>query len=236
MWSPAPTTTCDVRILIVSATPTEVAPVVAAFTPGPDLATSDQTTQPHVQAYTYAGHDVDVLMTGVGMVATAAWCSRLLAASRYDFALNLGICGAFDRALVPGTVVHVVKDRLAELGAEDGDAFLAFHDLALPGESEFVNPGPTNPEIAALAAVRGITVNTVHGNERSIAAVVQRFHPQVESMEGAAFIYACAINEVPCAQVRAVSNVVEKRNREAWKMADAIANLGVVALRILDRA
>jgi futalosine hydrolase len=224
------------RILIVCATPTEVEPVVAALGSARATDAASSAAQPHLQAYGYAGHDVDVLTTGVGMVATAAWCSRVLAESRYDFALNLGVCGSFDSALAPGTVVHVVKDRLAELGAEDGDAFLAFHDLALPGDAEVTNPRSANPAIAELPEVRGITVNTVHGNEQSIAAVVQRFHPQIESMEGAAFIYACTIHEVPCAQVRAVSNVVEKRNREAWKMPEAIASLGVVALAILDHA
>jgi futalosine hydrolase len=224
------------RILIVCATPTEVEPVVAALGPARTERQPSAESPSHLQAYKYADHDVDVLMTGVGMVATAAWCSRALAGRRYDLALNLGVCGSFDPALAPGTVVHVVKDRLAEMGAEDGDAFLAFHDLALPGDAEVLNPGATNPAIAELPEARGITVNTVHGNEQSIAAVVQRFHPQVESMEGAAFMYACAIHGVPFAQVRAVSNVVEKRNREAWKMPEAMASLGVAALRILDRA
>ena len=53
-----------------------------------------------------------MLTTGVGMVATAAWCSRVLARGGYDVALNLGVCGSFDRALAPGSVVHVVTDRL----------------------------------------------------------------------------------------------------------------------------
>ena len=59
----------------------------------------------------------------------------------------------------------------------------------------------------------------------SIARVVELFRPQVESMEGAAFMYACLIHQVPFAQIRAVSNVVEKRNRAAWKMAEAIQRL-----------
>jgi len=33
-----------------------------------------------------------------------------------------------------------------------------------------------------------------------------------------------------------VSNVVEPRNRDAWKMADAIHNLGETAVSILDHA
>ena len=79
-------------------------------------------------------------------------------------------------------------------------------------------------------------MNTSHGNERTIALVIERFKPQVESMEGAAFMSACLINKLPFAQVRAVSNLVERRNRESWRMGDAIQNLGATALRIIDAA
>jgi futalosine hydrolase len=151
--------------------------------------------------------------------------------------LNLGLCGSFDQFFDPGTVVHVLSDRLSELGAEDGEQFLTLPELELPGESEFVNPDPpSNPEIEQLPTVTGITVNTVHGNERTIAAIVERFSPQVESMEGAAFMSACLIHKVPFAQVRAVSNLIERRNRGAWKLAEAIHNLGVEALRIINQA
>jgi futalosine hydrolase len=178
---------------------------------------------------------VDILVTGVGMVATAAQTSRALAQTRYNFALNLGVCGSFDRRLPPGTVVHVVRDRIAELGAEDDEAFLEFEALRLPGEPVFVNQAPpANAAIASLQAVTGITVNTVHGNERSIATVVRRFAPQVESMEGAAFMCACLIDGVAFAQVRAVSNIVERRNRDAWKIGEAIDSLGRAASSILE--
>jgi futalosine hydrolase len=183
------------------------------------------------------GTNVEVLVTGVGMVATAAWCSRALSRERYDLALNLGVCGSFDRSLPPGTVVHVVNDRIAELGAEDGEAFLTLDQLKLPAESQVDNAAPPAIDaLRALPAVSAITVNTVHGNERSIAAVVERFRPQVESMEGAAFMYACLIHGVVFAQVRAVSNIVEKRNRAGWKSAEAIAHLSETALSILEHA
>ena len=218
------------RILVVTATDMEIAPVVARLDSTPADATC-------VDTYTHGAHEVDVLITGVGMVATAAWCSRALTEFPYNLALNLGVCGSFDRTLEPGTAVHVVSDRLAELGAEDDDRFLTLEDLQLPGESEFVNlDPPSNPALDRLPAVAGITVNTVHGSERSIAAVVQRFKPRVESMEGAAFMSACLIHKVVFAEVRAVSNFVERRNRDAWKMADAIRSLGIAALEILDHA
>ena len=218
------------HILIVAATDAEVAPIVQRLyaTPTGNLC---------VDSYTHGPHEIDVLVTGVGMVATAAWCSRVLAEATYDFALNLGVCGSFDELIELGTVVHIVSDRLAELGAEDGERFLTLEELELPGESEFVNlDPPSNPGLEHLPAVTGITVNTVHGDPRSIAAVTGRFSPQVESMEGAAFMSACLIHKVPFAQVRAVSNLVERRNREAWKMPEAIQNLAVEGLRIINHA
>jgi futalosine hydrolase len=222
------------RIIIVTAVAMEVTPVLATL--GHSPAGYSRLTR-----WAHAGHDVDVLLTGVGMVATAAWCSRAFAEQRYDVALNVGVCGSFDRRLPPGTVVHVLRDRLAELGAEDGESFLSIAELGLLepedrpfGREELLNAAPPrSPVLDDLPAVSGITVNTVHGNERSIEQVARRFSPQVESMEGGAFMYACMIHDVTFAQVRAVSNVVEQRNREAWRMADAVERLGEVTLGIL---
>jgi futalosine hydrolase len=224
-----------VRILLVAATSAEIGPLVAALEhrPGGDS---------RVMTYARGAHEIDVLTNGVGMVATAAWCSRVLARRDYGMALNVGVCGSFDAAIPAGSVVQVVTEQLPEMGAEDDEAFLTLQELRLLGDQEFpfqagrlTNPGaPDNSALANLPRVDGITVNTVHGNERSIAMVRHRSKPQVESMEGAAFMYTCLIHQIPFAEVRAVSNVVEKRNRAAWKIAEAIANLNETALRIID--
>jgi futalosine hydrolase len=224
-----------VRILLVSATAAEIGPVTAGLRREGDRG-------PRTTRHAGERHEVDVLVSGVGMVATATWCTHALARERYDVALNLGVCGAFDPSLAAGTVVHVVSDRLAELGAEDADAFLSIHQLQLLGEDEppFVNgrlvnqAAPVSATLAGLPAVSGITVNTVHGHEPSIAAVVERFAPQVESMEGAAFMYACLVHGQRFAQVRAVSNLVQRRDRETWKLSEAVASLGSTALRVLS--
>lgn len=223
------------RILLVSATDLEIQPLVSALGPAADAG-------PRLRTFASGARTVDVLTSGVGMVAAAAWCSRALTASRYDMALNLGVCGSFDRALMPGTLVHVVADRIAELGAEDGDEFLTVQELKLLGDDEFPFRGgrlvneapPQNAVLERLPHVSGITVNTAHGMEATIARVVERFNPQIESMEGAAFMYACLIHGVPFAQIRAVSNVVERRNRAAWKMPEAIRTLNETARLLLD--
>jgi futalosine hydrolase len=210
------------HLLVVAATESELASLVTSPLAG--------------------GHRADTLITGVGMVATAVQVSRALAHTPYDLALNVGICGAFDRFLPLGTVVHVTSDRLAELGVEDADVFLPADDVGLVAADDMVfNSGHHGaPELRASATftglphVSGITVNTVHGNDASIAMVANRWHPQVESMEGAAFMAACRAAGVPYAQIRGVSNYVERRNRAAWKMAEAIEALGRTTTAILN--
>ena len=225
------------RFLLVTATDLEIAPLISRLTPGSH-------SLERWASFSYGSHDVDVLTTGVGMTATAAWCARLLARQSYDLAVNLGVCGSFTPECPPGTVVNVVADSIPELGAEDDQHFLTIQQLGLLGADEppfsggrLVNPNPAvNPVIAGLPAVSGITVNTVHGNEASIARVVARVAPDVETMEGAAFMYACLVSGAACAQVRAVSNVVERRNRSAWKLPEAVNALADAALRIIEQA
>ena len=226
------------RILIVAATAAEIDPLVAGLR---FCADGDA----RVTRCKRGARDVDVLTTGVGMVATAAWCSRVLAMEEsYDMALNVGLCGSFDTSFVPGAVVHVITEQMPELGAEDDEAFISLQQLGLVEKNEFpyqagrlMNAGPPlNEVLLRLPGVHGITVNTVHGNEQTIAAVRRRCAAQVESMEGAAFMYACLMHQIPFAEVRAVSNVVERRNRGAWKIEEAVHNLNAIALQIIDHA
>ena len=223
------------RILVVAATVAEIGPLLDGVGLTPAAA-------PAVAGGRRGAHTIDALATGVGMLATGTWCGRTLAQQSYDLAINLGVCGSFDPELPPGSLVHVVVDRVPELGAEDGDSFLTIHDLQLLDEDEFpyaggnlVNESPIeNPMLATLPEVTAITVNTAHGHEPTIDRVRSRFAPQVESMEGAAFMYACLVSGTPFVQVRAVSNMVERRNRAAWKLADAVRSLGDFSLAFLD--
>ena len=67
------------HILIVTATDAEIAPLVEKLGDG-------SKSGPRMKTYKRAQQDIDVLTTGVGMVATAAWCSRVLIQNRYDAA------------------------------------------------------------------------------------------------------------------------------------------------------
>src|SRR6266480_1461301 len=119
------------RILVVTATDAEVAPLAEKLGDG-------SKSGPRMKTYKRAQHDIDVLTTGVGMVATAAWCSGVLTQNRYDLAFNFGVCGSFNPALELAQVVHVVSDRMAELGAENDEVFLTLEQLGLYDGDEFL--------------------------------------------------------------------------------------------------
>jgi futalosine hydrolase len=179
--------------------------------------------------------DIEFLITGLGMVATAFSLGNHLATHKHDLAINLGIAGSFDRNIILGEVVEITEDTLAELGAEDSEEFLTIESMGF-GESIF-KPMAALSDYGNfnLKKCTAITVNTVHGHEPSIKKLNSRIQPQLESMEGAAFFYACKQAGVPCLQIRAVSNYVEKRNRDAWQIGLAIKNLNSFAAELLKR-
>lgn len=184
---------------------------------------------------------VEFLITGVGMVNTTFELTKALLSSKYDYVINIGIAGSFDRTIALGEVVWVRKELFSEMGAEDGDDFLSLIQLGLQTHDDFPFEwgelkSPMLPEINTLAhlkQVRGITVNKVHGNEANILKTNMQFSPQVESMEGAAVFYVALKMNVPCIQIRSISNYVERRNRSAWQIPLALENLNKQAISLI---
>lgn len=207
------------NILIVSATQFEIQPLL-------DFLKIEQAVfglnQSHIDIN---GNNIKILITGVGMVNTALMLGRYNYSS-YDLVLNVGVCGAFSKQLELGQLVHTTEDILSELGAEDGDEFLTYDKLNLPGKHLFsCSINESYNAINSLKKVKGITVNTIHGNDNSIKKVKQLYIPDVETMEGAAFFAGCLQTNKTFTQIRAISNYVEKRDKSKWKMPLAIKNL-----------
>lgn len=223
------------NILIVSATAFEIENLTKVF--------CYKENRNSIKKYSYKNHTVDVLITGVGMVATAFWMGKVFAQNTsYDLVFNFGIAGSFNKTIALGDVVNITRDRFSELGAEDDEKFLSLKDLNLQNENEFpfkeeqlINESDIkNSVLNNLLKANGITVNKIHGKDSSIREIVGRFHPDTESMEGAAFLYACLLEKIPCFQIRAISNYVERRNRGAWNIPLALANLNKKAIEIME--
>ena len=183
-------------------------------------------------------HTVDVLLSGPGVVAASYQLGTLLGMRRYDLAVQAGIAGSFRQEIAPGKVVHIKQDILADFGSSSPDGFLPAASIGLLESSAYdtseghllETAGISWPE--SVTAANGITVQQVSGTEADIASMRKHFDPDTESMEGAAFYFACRMHRLPAAQLRSISNLVEPRNKENWNIPLAVAQLDV-ALQLL---
>lgn len=221
-------------ILLVAATKFEIEPLLAA------VGLAREWSPANASALWCGGGDFDVLVTGVGQLQCAYHLGVVLGKKRYDAALNLGIAGSFRPEFPKCSVVSIVQEELADLGAEDRDERLDLFQMGLlqpdlpPFSGGALRAPPLN--LAALGhfpAVRAITVNRVLGSTRSIDQIVRRYAPDVVSMEGAAFFYACLSAGVPFVALRSISDFVTPRDKSAWDIPGAIASLCESALPVL---
>jgi len=184
----------------------------------------------------------DFLVTGPGSTATTYGMMKRLKHCHYDLALNVGLAGSFRNEINIGEVVVVVADEFGDLGAEDHEEFLSAFEIGIMDADRFPFwNGKLKCEevqkfqgLETLKKVKAITVNTVHGNEIRIQRTRRKFHPDIETMEGAAFHYVCGLEKIPAIQLRAISNRVEKRNRAAWNITLALDNLSNTVVYFLN--
>jgi futalosine hydrolase len=223
------------KLLIVAATTLELKPLLAELGDG-------QLMKHQVTRYEIRHFQIDILITGVGMVPTAVFTSLVLSNYSYDAVINAGICGSFNTQIQIGQVLNVITDCLPETGAEDGEHFLSLIDLKLLDQDEFPFSGGKliNESVFESKLINGLrissaaTVNTVHGNTKSIEAFITKNQADLETMEGAAFMFACKVHKVRYIQVRAVSNYIEERDVTKWNIPLAVKNLNQFLLDLLE--
>jgi futalosine hydrolase len=211
-----------IKVILVSATVFEIEPTLLFLE-------HFKAAKPHT--FIFGKLEIEVCITRVGMVNTAFELGKI-AGKHFDIAINAGVAGSFGE-YDPGDVVNVTDDCFSELGAEDGSRFLSIDVLGLGEQKTGLFNLVHNPVTDKLPMVSGITVNTVHGNKESIEKVINEFKADVETMEGAAFIHAANVFHWRAIQLRAISNRVERRNKENWQMPLAIKNLNEVLIELI---
>lgn len=216
------------KIILIAATDNEISPFCSHFKIRPD------------EGFKPAeGHEIMVKITGPGIPNTLV--SMLSDNSLYsaDLLINAGICGSFDFNIPLGTVVEISKDRFGDLGAETAEGeFIDIFDMnlqeknAIPFKEGWLYP-TFMKDTTNLPRKSGITVQKVHGYAPSISRITEKYQPDTESMEGAAFLLAAYQLGKPSIQIRSLSNYVEPRNRANWQIEHAISALNDFLIRDL---
>ncbi len=183
---------------------------------------------------------ITVAPVGVGMAAAAAGTAKLLtlANGRYRGVISAGIAGGI--GLDPGTIVLGVHSIAADLGADSEDGFIGLDELGIGSTMSKVDGKLLTSLREALpdATVGDVlTVNTVTGTASRLNALKARYPRAVaETMEGFGVACAAELSAVPFAELRTISNAVGPRDRDSWRVADALNALTVAAKALADAA
>ncbi|MFH8433619.1 futalosine hydrolase [Streptomyces sp. NPDC085942] len=211
------------RVLVVTAVPVERDAVTRAFG-------GAQETVAVPGAELHRSGAFDVLAGGAGPAAAAAATAFALASAPapYGLVVSAGIGGAFTPLTPLGSPVVASGIVAADLGAESPEGFLPVTALGF-GRDRFTPPPALVREVAAAtgaAAGPVLTVSTATGSAERAGALLAA-HPGalVEAMEGFGVAEAAARADVPVLELRAVSNAVGPRDRDAWRIGDALAAL-----------
>lgn len=220
------------KILVTSATSFELVPFM-------EFLESNGTKKSFFE-YVYAGISIFPLVTGVGATFTAFALSRFSDIKEIDFAINIGIAGAFNRGLNIGDCFQIDRDCFGDLGVEESDeTFSDVFDLELmnPTSFPFAHKWLINDTkakmISELTKASCLTVNKVSGTLQTIERRIKKYNTDLESMEGAAFAYACKMMQVDYLQLRAISNYVEPRNKDNWNIELAIQSVNDELINML---
>ena len=177
------------------------------------------------------GHQIDILITGIGTIFTTFSLTQLLSQNSYDMIINTGIAGSLNSGLEIGDVVNVISEEFADLGVESREEFLTLFESGFINSDEFpFNGGKLkatfeNKAFDSIKKVRGLTSNVSHGNTNSIEKIRRKFKADIETMEGAAVFYVCINTGVPCCEIRSVSNYVEPHDKTNWNIPLSLENL-----------
>ncbi|MEV0213647.1 futalosine hydrolase [Micromonospora sp. NPDC050695] len=191
-----------------------------------------------------ADTSVTVAPVGVGPAVAGAATARLLALAEaaghpYRAVVSAGVAGGFAGRAAVGDTVLGTASIAADLGAGSPDGFIPIEDLGMPpallGGGSAV---PADPRLLAVlraalpnATVGAVlTVSTVTGTAASTEELRRR-HPEAvaEAMEGYGVAVAAAQAGVPFAELRTISNPIGPRDRDAWRLREALSALTLAA-------
>ncbi|SMF27833.1 MULTISPECIES: futalosine hydrolase [Paenibacillus] len=181
----------------------------------------------------------DVQLAGVGPASAAASTATALARAGqtadgpYSLVLSAGIGGGFAEVAGVGSLVVASEIIAADLGAETPDGFAGVDELGF-GSPRIAVADELAARWAAALREAGLpvhhgpilTLSTVTGTAETAQRLAKRYPGAgAEAMEGFGVAEAARQFGVPVLELRAVSNAVGPRQRELWKIGDALQAL-----------
>lgn len=212
--------------LVIAATPIEIRPLLEKLKEG-NIPISNSI-------------HLDVLITGIGLLATSYSLQKQIQLKRPDLIIQAGVGGCFDKKMKLGSVFIIKKEAIADQSVVELNALKTLFDLDLVPANQppyqkgwLVNPHPIVKKLR-LPKVTGVSVNEITTQLQKVRFYKKQFNPLIESMEGAALHYVALQENIPFIQLRSTSNYIAERNKKNWNMPAAIHSLNQSLLNLLQ--
>ncbi|GFH62419.1 MAG: putative futalosine nucleosidase [Candidatus Desulfovibrio kirbyi] len=220
-------------LLICASTQQELAALFPACAMPVSLSAQDNSLAVH--RYRLKNWEVFFCVTGVGPINAALALGYCIAGAKarnqpIDAVLNVGLAGAFDLHALPLRTLCCVREEIwPEYGLHDGQSVTAgafgFPLWERPDGMQvrdrlpladldacdaFGIPKPSD----IFVECRSLTVAGVSASFARAQTLRSAYRADIENMEGFAVAYACARDNIPCMEIRSVSNKVGARAKD----------------------
>ena len=191
-----------------------------------------------------------MIETGIGAVNTAQALTVALQEISPEFVLQIGIGGAYlSSGLNKGDLALATEENYGDLGVIAPDGWFPADEIGIPvlsAERDYYNTYPLDSKLVDNAqhileqsgecVVQGpfVTVQQCTGREDIGNELAARFNAICENMEGAAAAHVCTLYAVPFFELRAISNRVEDRNKDAWDIPRAVQRVQIAARKFIE--
>lgn len=182
------------------------------------------------EASLFQRDDVDVIISGVGLTATAIATLKAIQQNTPDVLILAGIAGAFpDSAFKIAEVVLVESEVEGDLGFFTPDGFV--HLAHLPLEMDFERRHTLSCPYLPAAPFRLARSVSLNG---AMAPFIDTTNVDIENMEGAAFFHVCLQENQRFLELRAISNMV-KIGDDNWDMQGSVGALTEGLHKLIDQ-
>lgn len=188
----------------------------------------------------FKGRDLVLVETGVGKVNAAVAAVLTIEMWQPSLLLLTGIAGAYPSSgLSPLDLALATEEIYGDEGSMTEESWLTPRDMdttyLVTEKGPFHHRFPLFcPDSLVPSIPRGlfITLSAITGKEERAKELEALFPGALcENMEGAAVAHVATFYRTPLMEVRAVSNMVGKRERDKWKVEEASH---ILAAFILD--
>lgn len=173
---------------------------------------------------------VEVVVSGVGLTATAYATLKTLRDSQPDVLILAGIAGMYpESGLKIGDTVLVGSECEADLGFFTPTGFQHLSALAIDMDFE------TRHTLTCpwLSANPPLPLASSYSLNAALAPFVDTAGVDIENMEGAAFFHVCLQEQQRFYQVRSISNIV-KPGHDDWDMEGSVRALTAGLHKVVD--